>query len=45
MEVGSAFLKLLALLEKSVQEIDGHYFINVSLTLDFLALIVKTPDW
>lgn len=45
MEVGSAFLTLLALLENSVQEICGHYLISASLTPDFHGLIVKTPDW
>lgn len=45
MEVGNAFLTFLALLENSVQETCGHYFVSASLTPDFHGLIVKTPDW
>lgn len=41
MEVGSPFLPLLALLEDSVQETCGHYFMSASVTPDFHGFMVK----
>lgn len=45
MEVGSPFLPLLALLEDSVQETCGHYFMSASVTPDFHGFMVKKTDW